>query len=867
MTSIRMQSIWLLAFLAGCGTAQTGSSTPEILWRTSQAAPTLTATSTAAANTRIPSGTSTPSPDVSGTAVAAGKSHSCVVLNDGAVACWGDNQFGQLGDGRMTGSNVPVNVVGVSDAAMIVAGWGHTCAVSRIGQVKCWGYNKNGELGNGSTQDSSVPVDVIGLSSGVIALEAGDDHTCAVTGAGRVMCWGYNEFGQLGDGTTESRSVPVEAQAITGRIRSVAAGWGHTCVLTEDNGVKCWGNNQLGQLGYGQEADYRFTPVDVLEMGRGVAEITADGGSTCARTAGGGIKCWGNNKYGQLGDGTAELRNQPVSVAGLNRNAVRVAMGWNHGCAVAWNGELRCWGWNYYGQLGDGTKTSRLEPVKVKGLADGVAAIGAGWGHTCIITDLGGVKCWGLNEYGQLGDGTQLDSTAPIAVFGIHSALVRTQTNTPAATRTNTPSSTFIPTATATPTVASTDTVQPTPTPILKTSTPSDTPGLLAVEAAIAITSKENHTCALTIQGGVRCWGDNTTGQLGDGTTLTARSTPVEVIGLGSAVSAVAAGTYHTCARTIAGGVKCWGHNANGQLGDGTTTQHPTPVDVIGLSSGVEALGAGYHSTCVLLTGGGVQCWGGNVLGQLGDGTTTDRLTPVDVIGLSSGVRSIAVGLQHVCVLMDAGGVKCWGSNFAGQLGDGTTTDRFTPVNVKGLPGGIVALSAGSASTCALTRTGGVKCWGSNSAGGLGDGTGIDRLLPVDVSGLSSGVLAVTLGHDHACAVISGGGVKCWGWNVDGQLGDGTKNSRYAPVDVGGLGGSAVSLAEGIFHSCAIIDGGGVQCWGNNSDGSLGDGTTASSFTPVDVIGFGGTTPTLTPTPGNDRSLTRTYTISPAQQL
>jgi alpha-tubulin suppressor-like RCC1 family protein len=859
MISIRKQAIWLLVFLAGCGTAQTGLRTAEIPWPTSKVDPTFTETSIPATNTRIPPGTPTLSPEVAGAAVAAGKSHSCVILSDGAAACWGDNQYGQLGNGGMVGSNVAVNVSGVSDAAMIVAGWGHTCIITRIGRVKCWGYNKNGELGNGTTRDSSLPVDVIGLSSGVVALEAGDDHTCAVTDAGRVMCWGYNEFGQLGDGTTVSRSIPVEARAVTERIRSVAAGWGHTCALTESGGVKCWGNNQLGQLGDGQKADYRYTAVDVREMGSGVVEITADGGGTCALAADGRVKCWGNNKYGQLGDGTAELRNQPVSVAGLNRNAVRVAMGWNHGCAAARTGELRCWGWNYYGQLGDGSKTSRLEPVKVIGLADGVTAVGAGWGHTCVITGLGGVKCWGLNESGQLGDGTQLDSSTPIAVFGIGSALVRTQTNTPAATRTHTPSRTLTATPTPTPTVSSTPAVRPT----ITVPAPSVTPGGLAVEAAIAITSGELHTCALTIQGEVRCWGDNTTGQLGDGTTLTARSSPVEVIGLASVVSGVAAGTYHTCALTIAGGVKCWGGNANGQLGDGTTAQHPAPVDVIGLSGGVEALGAGYHSNCVLLSTGGVQCWGGNILGQLGDGTTTDRPTPVDVIGLSSGVRSIAVGLQHVCALMDAGGVKCWGSNFAGQLGDGTTTDRFTPVDMKGLPGGIVALAAGSASTCALTQKGGVKCWGSNSAGTLGDGTGIDRLWPVNVSGLSSGVLAITLGHDHACALMDGGRVKCWGWNVDGQLGDGTKITRYAPVDVIGLEGGAVALAAGIFHSCAILESGGVMCWGNNSCGSLGDGTTESSPTPVNVAGFGGTAPTPTPTPGTDRSPSKTYTITP----
>lgn len=209
---------------------------------------------------------------------------------------------------------------------------------------------------------------------------------------------------------------------------------------------------------------------------------------------------------------------------------------------------------------------------------------------------------------------------------------------------------------------------------------------------------------------------------------------PVEVVGLTRGASGIAAGGSHTCALSgAAGNVKCWGMNWSGELGDGTTTSRSVPVDVAGLTSRVIAVAAGGQHTCALTAGGSLKCWGNNSKGQLGDGTTTKRTTPVNVMTLTSGVIAVAVGEDHTCALTAGRGLKCWGNNSKGQLGDGTTTNRLAPVDVVTLGSGVSLIAAGYLHTCALTIAGGAKCWGDNTAGQLGDGTGKPSRLPVTV--------------------------------------------------------------------------------------------------------------------------------------
>lgn len=319
---------------------------------------------------------------------------------------------------------------------------------------------------------------------------------------------------------------------------------------------------------------------------------------------------------------------------------------------------------------------------------------------------------------------------------------------------------------------------------------------------------------------------------------LPTASLAVNDIGL-TDVTAISAGRNgdHTCALTSQGEVKCWGNNFYGQLGNGTTNDSTTPVDVSGLSSGVSAISVGYFYTCALTSSGGVKCWGDYIASLLGDSTTSNSATPVDVSGLGSGVSAISTGGFYTCVLTSSGGVKCWGTNLPGRLGD--SRNSATPVDVSGLGSGVSAISAGDGTACALTSSGGIKCWGGNPSGELGNNsTAIYSTIPVDVSGLTKGVNAIAVGDDFACALTSAGGVKCWGNNVDGQLGDGTHNNRSAPVNVSGLMSGVIAITTGRNFACALTSSAGVKCWGDNSNGQLGNVSIKNSPTPVDISGL-----------------------------
>jgi alpha-tubulin suppressor-like RCC1 family protein len=333
------------------------------------------------------------------------------------------------------------------------------------------------------------------------------------------------------------------------------------------------------------------------------------------------------------------------------------------------------------------------------------------------------------------------------------------------------------------------------------------------------------HTCVLRADGTVDCWGHNEQGQIGDGSVQFAQ-TPVAVTGL-SNIAAIGAGYTSTCAILSDATAKCWGDDLQGQLGNGASgaaASSTTPVSVTGLTGAVSLTSGGAAHTCAVINDGTARCWGYNSQGQLGNGSLAiNSPVPVTVTGLS-GVVQLATGYYHSCALLGDGTVHCWGLNSAGQLGDGTNTKSMTPVLVSGLKDAR-SIAASNTYTCAVLFDQTVSCWGADGV--------TSSALPSAISGISTAT-SVAIGPSHACATLGDGSVRCWGINDYSELGDGTTTPATVPVTVSGLTGTtAVGVVAGYRHSCALFSDNSANCWGFGAQGVLGNGGLADSPTPV----------------------------------
>ncbi len=831
------------------------------------------------------------------TAIAAGRLSNLALTSDGNVWAWGNNASGQLGDGTTTSRRAPVQVANLSNVIAIAEGRTHSLALKADGTVWAWGGNANGQLGDGTTTSETIAEQVAGLSN-ITAIAAGDNHSLAIDASGVVWAWGRNANGQLGDGTTTQHLTP-EAIANASPAYRLAAGGSHSVIIfsTADAGYQTWatGLNTNGQLGNGTTTQRTTAAATTVITAQPVSQIVAANQSvTFSVTTAGSATLTYQWRVQQGGGGPADIAGATsssftiasaqtsdagqYSVVVRDANGVVVgisawasldvfllnvpaggatAAGGNHSLAIKPDGTLWAWGLNGSGQLGDGTTTNRTSPTLVAALSN-AAGVAGGAIHTLAVRTDGTVWAWGDNTSGQLGNGTTTASNTPVQVVGL--TWIR------------------------------------------------------------AVSAGESHSLALRQDGTVWAWGLNSSGQLGDG-TITQRLTPVQVSGL-TGIVAISAGRISNLALKNDGTVWAWGNNASSQLGDGTTTGHRTPIQVPNLSN-VMAIAEGRTHSVALLGDGTMWAWGGNGNGQLGNGTTSTLSTATQVAGVS-GATAIAAGDAHTLAVNGADGSRwAWGKNSNGQLGDGTTTQRLSPVAVASPAGRVsVAVSAGAAHSLVLLDD--TTVWGSglNTSGQLGDTTIAQRTTSVLATVLltqpatqivaagSAATLSVTVadptvvtfrwngpggvisgatsssttiasaqtgdagayyvevldangtvintsavatltvfanttpatgvavvGANHTLTIANDGTVWAWGLNTNGQLGDGTTTSHNAPVRLSGFT-SIAGIAGGASHSVAVKTDGTVWAWGLNTNGQLGDGTTTQRTSPVQVSGL-----------------------------
>ena len=652
-------------------------------------------------------------------AVTAGGDHSLALRSDGTLWAWGDNALGQLGDGTTTNRLAPVQVgAGISWKA-VDTGASHTLAVSTAGNLYAWGKNNTGQLGDNTLVNRLVPTK-IGTSTAWASVAAGGQHSLAIQSDNSLWGWGDNSSGQVGDGTTVNRKVPVHLGAST--WIQIAAGTGHSLAIRSDGTLWSWGYNGHGQIGDNTIIS-RATPFQIgngygnnlgwttIAAGRDfsiatqVYTSTVTGPPTEVRSS----FAWGDNTNGNLGTGDTFDVLHPSEVltnVGASRSFVNPTAGDHHTLALQPDGTLWAWGSNLYGQLGDGTTTQQVRPVGVLPVHDW-AVISAGRAHTLAVRKDGTLWAWGENTHGQVGDGTTTNRPSPVQIG----------TNTTWKT----------------------------------------------------VSAGGSHSMAIRTDGTLWAWGSNSSGQLGIGGNVDLlQPTASLFVGEWLSVSAgesSSSGMFYGSLGFATGTVAVtWGDNSSGQLGIGTTTNASTfiyhlpsgavdtnPDHNIGFSS----IAMGGSHTLAIDTDGGLWSWGYNGTGAVGDGTTANALLPKR-IGTATDWKQVEAGSYHSVAIKNDGSVWTWGYNGFGELGDGTTTQRLTPTQVPLSPGyGMKAVSAGLFSTAAIGTDGALYTWGNNSAGQLGDGTTTNRSVPTRI-GSETKWLAISAGGSTLMALHDG---------------------------------------------------------------------------------------------------------------
>jgi len=821
------------------------------------------------------------------TTVAVGEAHMCVVKHDGSVWCLGDNSVGQLGNGTRTDSSLPVPVSGMSNVVAIAATDASTCAIKHDGSLWCWGgyFDDHSVVINGSL----VPVAVAGISDVASVSLFGwgfhEGHVCAVKSDGSLWCWDIGipvpsdgggdpsayDAGSPIDGGGDPSAYDAGSPIDGGGDPSADGG-------TWSDAGECWNGN------VGFTMNYSSVPVAVQGMSN-VAAVASNGATTCAIKQDGSLWCWGDNTYGDLGIGpTTNYSSIPVAVQGMS-NVAKVSIGVDSVCAIKRDGSLWCWGnidyeqispmcrYNYDAGSQPNTHISFV-PVAINWAGSNVTDVVVGGSHTCGVTHDGSISCWGMSASGRNDDSSDLSGLSNIAAaFANVSDIFAVTTDGSiwqwrgggrcSRSRIRVLSSQIHPDKSSIDARLIWRMIMKNHAHVIsqiRWGLPSviacaiGCSGALsggcsgqAVDGAGASTSNSfgagihegisargttisvgyQYACAVKKGGSLWCWGNNSAGQLGNGTT-TGSSVPVAVLGI-SNIATVSAGYGVTCTVIRDGSLWCWGDDSNYQLGNKTTVISSAPIFMPGMTN-VANVSVGDMQTCAVKQDESLWCMGRD---SGSDEGPIDSV-PAAVAGMSN-VAAASAGTYHTCAVKQDGSLWCWGNNGNGELGIGTTTSASVPVAVPGMSN-VADVAIGVSSTCAVKQDGSLWCWGNNGNGELGIGTTTNASVPAAVAGMSN-VVAVSVGYQHTCAVKKDASLWCWGSNTYGELGNGTTMDSSIPVRVSSMSNVA-AVSIGVFSTCAINLDESVWCWGANDAGQLGNGGTANSAVPVRVVGF-----------------------------
>jgi len=866
--------------------------------------------------------------------ITAGSNFACGVYN-GDAYCWG--LANRLGSGT-AGSTVPVAVTKTGVLAgktikQIDAGGSHTCAIASDDQAYCWGIGTNGQLGNASTSNGNAPVAVskAGALAGktIKSISAGDSYTCAIASDDKAYCWGNNGSGQLGTSTTSQSSIPVAVAtgALTGKtIKSISASSISTCVIASDDQVYCWGTNTSGQLGTGN-TNLSYTPIAVVKTGafagKTIKSISAGTSHACAIASDDLPYCWGDNNVGQMGTGDNADVSVPTAVvvggALTSKTIKKIELGGNGSCSVASDNKAYCWGANTAGQLGIGTAVNSNVPVAVStsgALANkSIRSVSFGVTFACAVTTSNKSFCWGAGTSGQLGNGSTTASNVPNAVTqvssneptvtmgGIATTNVQRISDTSltatipahAAGATDTSVSRYDNTTVtavnsytygATPSISS---VSPNKAPkaggdtitltgsffnnvtsvkvgandatnisIINSTTLTFTAPAVSVAGAVDIIITDSYGQTSTLLSGFTYQNapmtisalNPTGGPTAGGQTVAFTGT--NFFAGARQLSKVSSGEQHTCG-IYEQQAYCWGINSSGELGNsgGTNSSVPVAVTNTGVLAGktIKTISASNDHTCVIASDDLPYCWGSNAYGQLGNSSTNMSRVPVAVTlsGVLAGktVKSIQAGYIHTCVIASDDKAYCWGYNSRGQLGNGSTATATSPVAVT-MSGALTGKTVKSMSSkmyhsCIIASDDVTYCWGNNDYGQLGNSGGASTVTPtpISTSGALSGktLKSIETGWYTTCGLSTENLVYCWGDATDGKLGNPSIVNPYIPNPIttsGDLNGKTVaSLTMGDFNACVITTENKAYCWGQNNNGQLGTGNQTAVTSPT----------------------------------